>query len=35
MREYADYCADCLEYGGQPVTEEEFNELLKEEKELK
>lgn len=35
MREYADYLEDCAEYGGQPVTQEEFEAILIEEKEVK
>lgn len=36
MREYADYLAECREYGQEhPLTEEEFEVLLIEEKEMK
>ncbi len=35
MREYQDYLQDCIEYGGDPITQEEFENQLLEERELK
>lgn len=34
-REYVTYLQDCLEWGGQPVTREEFEAILIEEKEVR
>lgn len=35
MRDYLDYLENIREYGGQPITQEEFEILLQEEKEMK
>lgn len=34
-RNYQSYLEDCIEFGGQPVTQEEFEAILIEEMEVK